>query len=94
MFLRRLVSVVRGLFTQRRTERDLDRELEMFVTMSADEKVRDGLSPEEARRRAVLELGGIEQAKERVRTRRHGALLGMAPGKLNCRLRFRRLSAV
>src|SRR5215510_12048014 len=74
-FLHRLVSVLRGLFAQQRTEQELDRELEVFVAMSAEEKVRAGLSPEEARRQAVLELGGIEQAKEQVRMRRHGALL-------------------
>ncbi len=43
--------------------------------MSAAEKRRDGLPPAEARRLALLELGGVEQAKERVRTYRHGAWL-------------------
>ncbi len=37
--------------------------------------MRAGLPPEHARRLAILELGGIEQARERVRTYRHGAWL-------------------
>ena len=32
------------------------------------------VAPAEARRLAMLELGGVEQAKEHVRTYRHGAL--------------------
>ena len=43
--------------------------------MSAAEKMRDGVPPAEARRLAMLELGGVEQAKERVRTYRHGGWL-------------------
>ena len=41
----------------------------------AEEKMRQGLSPEEARRAARLELGGIEQVKEDVREVRAGAWL-------------------
>ena len=37
--------------------------------------MRDGATPAEARRRAALQLGGVEQAKERVRSGRHGAWL-------------------
>src|SRR5262245_15850348 len=74
-FLRQLISIFRGLFTQQKAEQQLESELETFITMSTDEKIRAGLSPDEARRQAVLELGGIEQTKEKVRTRRHGALL-------------------
>ncbi len=37
--------------------------------------MRDGLPAAEARRLAILELGGVEQAKERVRTDRHGGML-------------------
>ena len=72
---RRILSVMRGLFFRNRTERDLDSELQSFVDLSAAEKEREGIEPAEARRLAILELGGIEQAKERVRTHRHGALL-------------------
>jgi len=43
--------------------------------MAAADKIRDGAPSAEARRLAVLHLGGLEQARERVRTGRHGAWL-------------------
>src|SRR3989442_12842082 len=73
--LHRLVSVVRGLFNRKEAEQDLDSERRSCYDRPAAEKNRDGIPPPEARRLAILELGGIEQAKERVRTYRHGALL-------------------
>jgi putative ABC transport system permease protein len=72
---RRLVSVLALLFHRDRAERRLDDELQSFIDMSAADKMRDGVPAAEARRRAILELGGVEQAKERVRTARHGARL-------------------
>jgi predicted permease len=77
-FLHRLASVLRWLFNRTRVEQGLDDELQTFIDMSAADKMRDGLAPAEARRLAILELGGIEQAKERVRTYRHGAWLDEA----------------
>jgi hypothetical protein len=74
-FLHRLASVLAWLFHRKRAEQALDDELQAFIDISAAEKVRDGLPPEEARRLAMLELGGLEQAKERVRTYRHGGSL-------------------
>ncbi len=71
----RLVSALLWLFARNRAEQVLDEELQTFVDMSAADKVRDGLPPVHARRLALLELGGIEQTKERVRTGRHGGWL-------------------
>ena len=73
--LHRLAAIVRWLVGRRRAERDLDDELAAFVDMAAADHRRDGAAPDEARRAAVLQLGGIEQAKERVRAGRHGAWL-------------------
>jgi putative ABC transport system permease protein len=73
--LHRLASILSWLFRRDDAERRLDDEMHTFVEMSAAEKVRDGCSPAEARRLALIELGGLEQAKERVRTERHGAWL-------------------
>lgn len=77
-FLYRLASVLRWLFNRSKAEHGLDDELRTFIDMSAAEKMREGVPPAEARRLAVLELGGVEQAKERVRTYRHGAWLDEA----------------
>jgi putative ABC transport system permease protein len=73
--LHRLASVLGWLFHRKRAEQGLDDELQAFIDMSAAEKMRDGLPADQARRLAVLELGGLEQAKERVRTYRHGGWL-------------------
>ena len=74
--LHRLASVVRWIVGRNRAERDLHDELEVFVDMAAADSMREGVAPDEARRRAVLQLGGVEQVKERVRTGRHGGWLG------------------
>jgi predicted permease len=76
--LHRLVSMARWLVRRNQAERDLNDELETFVEMAAADEIRDGATPAEARRRATLQLGGLEQAKERVRGARHGAWLDVA----------------
>jgi hypothetical protein len=56
-------------------ERDLDQELRSFVDHLTDEKVRQGMAPAEARRAALVEFGGLTQAKEEVRDVRRLAWL-------------------
>ena len=73
--LHRLASIVRWMVHRDRAEHDLNDELEAFVDMAAADRMRDGTAPAEAQRLAVLHLGGVEQAKERVRSDRHGASL-------------------
>jgi putative ABC transport system permease protein len=52
-----------------RRERELDEELASHVEMHVADGVRAGLGPEEARRQALLRLGGVEQTKEAYRAR-------------------------
>ena len=73
--LHRLTSIVRWIVHRDTAERDMNDELQTFVDMAAADQVRDGATPAEARRLAMLQLGGMEQAKERVRAARHGAWL-------------------
>ena len=73
--LHRLASMLRWIFRRDRVERALDDELRAYVEMAARDRMRDGVPADEARRQALLELGGLEQAKEQVRSRRHGAWL-------------------
>jgi putative ABC transport system permease protein len=73
--LHRLASVMSWILRRDRAESQLDDEVRSFVEMSTAERIRDGIPAAEARRLALLELGGVEQVKERVRTGRHGALL-------------------
>ncbi len=73
--LNRCASVLSWILRRDRAESLLDDEMRAFVEMSAADKIRDGVPAAEARRLALIEIGGIEQVKERVRAGRHGALL-------------------
>jgi predicted permease len=64
-----------GLVRQQARDRELDEELESHLALHVDDGVRGGLSYDEARRQAVLKLGGIEGTKERYRDRRGVPLL-------------------
>jgi predicted permease len=72
---RRIVSLLRNLLRKQAVEQALDDELRSSVELLTQEKINDGLSPSEARRQALLELGGVEQVKEEVRVIRVGRFL-------------------
>lgn len=55
------------LFRRARTERQLDAELRFHLERQIADYVTTGMSPEEARRRARLEFGGLDQVKEECR---------------------------
>jgi len=59
-----------GLFAKQRRDRELADELESHVQLHIDENLRAGMPPEEARRQALIQLGGVEQTKESYRDRR------------------------
>jgi putative ABC transport system permease protein len=59
-----------GLFGWRRSESELAAELESHLALHIEDNLRAGMMPEEARRQALLKLGGLEQAKESYRERR------------------------
>ena len=58
-----------GLLGRSRTEDDFQSELESHIAMDTEEGMRAGLSREEARRQALIRLGGVEQAKQAYRER-------------------------
>jgi predicted permease len=58
------------LFHKSRSEAQLDKELRFHLEQQIAEKIAVGMSPEEARRRARLEFGGLERVKEEVRDTR------------------------
>ena len=68
--LRAFVQRVSGLFNKSQRDRDLEAELESHIQLHIDDNLKAGMTPEEARRQAVLKLGGVESAKESVRDRR------------------------
>jgi putative ABC transport system permease protein len=73
--LARLVSLRRNLFHRSKVERELSEELSGALELLTETKVKQGLSPQQARRAALIELGGVEQVKERVRDIRMGHYL-------------------
>jgi putative ABC transport system permease protein len=73
--LHRVASAWRWFWRRNRAEQDLHDELQAFVDMAAAGGVADGASPAEARRLAALQLGGMDQTKERVRAIRYGGWL-------------------
>jgi macrolide transport system ATP-binding/permease protein len=67
--LRAWLLRLKGMFRKDARERDLADELESHLQMHVDDNIRAGMSPQEARRIAVMKLGGIDQAKEAYRDR-------------------------
>src|SRR6185437_14725415 len=68
----RMRAALRNLRHQETAEADLEAEVRACAEMMADEKLAGGLSAEEARRRALVDLGGAEQVKQAVRDGRWG----------------------
>ena len=64
------LSRVRAFLRPGAGDGDFDQEMEAHLAMAEDEKIRGGLSPEQARRQARLELGGVAQLREAARSAR------------------------
>jgi len=64
-----------GFFRRKRSERDLAVEMESHLQMHIEDNLRAGMSAAEAKREALMKLGGIEQTKEIYRDRRGLPLL-------------------
>jgi len=58
-----------GLLSHRRRERELADEIEAHLQMHVHANLRSGMPPEEARREALVKLGGVESTKEAYRER-------------------------
>ncbi len=72
LILTRLSNLWRNLFRRDRVEQELDDELRTYLELLTEAKVKQGFDHEEARRQASIELGGVEQVKEKVRDIRMG----------------------
>ena len=66
-YLRAWLLRVKGLFSKNARERELADEIESHLQMHIDDNVRAGMSPEEAKRVAVIKLGGVDVTKEAYR---------------------------
>jgi macrolide transport system ATP-binding/permease protein len=67
--LRALMMRLVGLFGGARRERELADELDSHLQMHIDDNLRAGMTPDQARRDAVLQLGGVETTKQAYRER-------------------------
>ena len=73
--LPRLASLWRNLSDKDRVEKNLDDEIRSYLELLVETKIEAGSDPAEARRAALIEVGGVEQVKERVREVRMGHAL-------------------
>ena len=65
-----VVARIRDFLSPAASDADFDQELELHLAMAEEDKVRRGMSPEQARREARLELGGAAQLREAARAAR------------------------
>ena len=82
-------TLLRNLFLSHRVDSDFDQEVLSHLELLVEENIRAGMMPSEAKRAARIELGGIEQVKERVREARVGNWLHSVIS--DCRFALRRL---
>jgi predicted permease len=73
--LRALAARLRGALRRGALDEQLDEEIRAHLEMQADEYVRQGMTPEDARFAALRRFGGIDQVKEECRDRRGVPLL-------------------
>lgn len=62
--LEHIIARIRAIFAVSALDKELDQELESHVAMLTDENIRRGMTPDEARRAALIRVGGRESTKE------------------------------
>src|SRR6266404_125412 len=67
-WLRNIASGLRSLFRKEQVDQELDEELNGFLEMAAEEKMKQGMSRKDALRAVRLERGNLEVTKEVVRS--------------------------
>src|SRR6266436_5383632 len=65
---RSIAGGLRSLFRREQVRQELDEELNGFLEMAAEEKIKQGMSHKDALREVRLERGNLEVAKETVRS--------------------------
>src|ERR1700683_2007610 len=70
---------LRSLFARRKADQELDEELRHHLDQKTQQLIARGMAPQEARRTALLEMGGLEKRKAECRDGAHGHWLGNFP---------------
>ncbi len=92
-FIRSALARIAGVFTGSRADDDLRDEMQAHLEMETAEYIRRGMSPDDARRQALLASGGLTQAAEAVRDQRGLPWLEGAAADVKYALRTLRHSA-
>ncbi|MEP6835223.1 MAG: ABC transporter permease [Gemmatimonas sp.] len=66
----RAMRRVKFLFGKRSAERDMNEEMRIHLEFEIDDRMRQGMTPAEARRTAFVDFGGVERFKEEARDAR------------------------
>ena len=73
--LRAWIFRVGSLFNRRRKDWEMEQEFQSHLQMEVEDNVRSGMTPEEARRVAMIKAGGLSSARENHREQRGLPLL-------------------
>src|SRR5947209_1086790 len=92
LWLRVFFSRLKGLLHRNSAERELNDEIRAHLQMVEEEKLRQGLSPEDARNAALREFGGVQQIREQYRQMNGIRLLETTGHDIRYRLRMMRRS--
>ena len=67
----RAASLLHNTTHKTQIDRELTEEVSSYVEMLTEAKMKEGMNEQDARRAALVEVGGVEQVKEEVRDGRH-----------------------
>ncbi len=68
--IRESMNRILSFFRKQQRDSDLDAEMQSHLDLAIEENMRNGMPHDEARRRALVRLGGVQQAKEQQRSAR------------------------
>lgn len=69
-FLRQSINRLRAFIHREPLDQQFDEEAAAHLDLAIEENIRNGMSPEEARRQALIRFGGVQQAREQHRAAR------------------------
>lgn len=90
--LRALWLRLRVIFYAEQANHEFSAELESHLQMHTEDNLRSGMSPKEARRQALIRLGGIERTRQAYRERQ--SILWIEPLWHDVRFGFRSLESL
>ncbi len=70
--IRRFVLWARALVARRKVDEELTREMRFHLEMEVEKNISAGMSPDDARRRALVDFGGVQRFREEVHDERRG----------------------